>query len=345
MGSQALLRYSDAAARSAGVVINRYSTSFGMACRLLGGDARQDVGAIYALVRVADEAVDGAAAAAGLGPAEVADQLDRLEEETELALRTGYSTNLVVHAFARTARRCGITAELTRPFFGSMRADLTVTEHDDASLERYIYGSAEVVGLMCLRVFETMPGARPGHRQELEHAARSLGSAFQKVNFLRDLAEDSGELGRRYLPGGDRPSLDEEAKSLLVAQIRTELAAAARGIPWLPPGARRAVRLAHALFSTLVDRLDAVPAERLLQSRIRVSGPSKAAIAARVLIQPTRGEHGEVGSPDDDGEVGSLDDDSGIRSCGDGTLGEHDHADGQGSQNRHDGPGKQGARR
>ncbi|HXD28451.1 MAG TPA: squalene/phytoene synthase family protein, partial [Arthrobacter sp.] len=264
------------------VVISRYSTSFGLACRLLGPAARHDIENIYALVRVADEAVDGAAAAAGLDAAAVAAQLDRLEQELESALAVGYSTNMVVHAFALTARRHGISTGLTRPFFASMRADLTVARHDDASLEDYIYGSAEVVGLMCLRVFRSMPGAVAGHDGELEAAARSLGSAFQKVNFLRDLAADQDDLGRRYLQATHGPVFDDAAKDALVAQIRTELAAAATGFPFLAPGARRAVALAHGLFSALVDRLDAVPAGHLLSRRVRVSGAGKAAVLLRV---------------------------------------------------------------
>lgn len=283
MSIKDLSKYSDAAGRSAGVVISRYSSSFGLACRMLGHHARRDIENIYALVRVADEVVDGAAAAAGLDVVAVGEQLNRLEQETELALRSGYSTNLVVHAFARTARACGIQTSLTQPFFASMRADLTVTRHDADSLDEYIFGSAEVVGLMSLRVFQTMPGASREHDEELERAARSLGSAFQKVNFLRDLAADGQELGRDYLSGPGAPPLDEPAKNKLVAQIRAELTQAEAGIQLLAPGARRAVRLAHGLFAALVDRLDAAPAEHLLQRRIRVPGTAKATIALRAI--------------------------------------------------------------
>ncbi|WP_372697455.1 phytoene/squalene synthase family protein [Arthrobacter sp. JSM 101049] len=275
-----LTRYSDTASRSAGVVISRYSTSFGMACRLLGPAARRHVENIYALVRVADEAVDGAAAAAGLDAAAVGAQLDRLEQEVDTALATGYSTNMVVHAFASTSRLFGIGQDLTGPFFESMRADLTIARHDGTSLDRYIYGSAEVVGLMCLRVFRAMPGAVPGHDDELEAAARSLGSAFQKVNFLRDLAADQDELGRRYLGDG---AFDDAAKTALVAEIRAELAAAGQGMVFLAPGARRAVSLAHGLFSALVEQLDSVPVSHLLRHRVRLSGPGKAVILLRVV--------------------------------------------------------------
>ncbi|GAA3673784.1 squalene/phytoene synthase family protein [Arthrobacter ginkgonis] len=281
-----LTRYTQTATRSAAVVISRYSTSFGLACRLLPPGARRDVENIYALVRVADEAVDGAAAAAGLDPAAVGEQLDRLEQETAAALRTGYSTNLVVHAFAGSARSAGIGMDLVEPFFASMRADLTVAEHSAESLGEYIYGSAEVVGLMCLRVFQTLPGAAQGRDAELAAAARSLGAAFQKVNFLRDLAADTRELGRTYFSDAGPADFDEARKHGLVADIRADLAAAAPGIGLLAPGARRAVGLAHGLFSALADRIEQVPAAELLTSRVRVGGPGKARVALRVLARP-----------------------------------------------------------
>lgn len=199
-GPTALQRYSATASSSARVVITRYSTSFSLACRMLGSPAREHISNVYALVRLADEVVDGVAREAGLKAQEVAAALEQLEAETEAALASGYSTNMIVHAFACTARSQGITTELTRPFFASMRSDLLVTRHDDATLQGYIYGSAEVVGLMCLAVFRCMPDAPAGHEAQTETAARRLGAAFQKVNFLRDLATDTSELGRSYFP-------------------------------------------------------------------------------------------------------------------------------------------------
>jgi hypothetical protein len=145
--------YDRVAEETASVVIRRYSTSFGLAARLLGGDVRQHVENIYALVRVADEIVDGAAEESGLDRVGAARQLNELERETDAAVAEGFSSNLVVHAFALTARETGFGTEYTAPFFESMRTDLTATEHDAESFDRYVYGSAEVVGLMCLRAF------------------------------------------------------------------------------------------------------------------------------------------------------------------------------------------------
>lgn len=288
MEHTALERYTEAASSSAGVVIRRYSTSFSLACRMLDHASRRHISNIYALVRLADEVVDGVAREAGLDPHAVAEALARLEAETEAALRTGYSTNLIVHAFACTARDQGIGPALTRPFFASMRADLSVATHDAETLEQYIYGSAEVVGLMCLRVFRSMPQAPTGHAAELEKAARHLGSAFQKVNFLRDLAEDTGQLGRSYFPGLDPAAFTDAHKDALVADIRADLAAAELGIAHLAPRAARAVRMAHGLFGALVNELDRTDAEQLAHRRVSVPARRKALVALRTAIGTRR---------------------------------------------------------
>ena len=288
MGMDPLGHYSETATRSARVVIGSYSTSFGLACFILGAKERRHIENIYALVRIADEVVDGAASAAGLDPEAVCWQLDNLEQETQRALACGYSTNLVVHAFALTARRTGIDVQLTKPFFASMRTDVLKTVHSAETLAQYIYGSAEVVGLMCLKVFQAMEGSATGHEQELVHSARSLGAAFQKVNFLRDLGADSGDLGRYYFPGLDPASFNNAHKQELLADIRQDLAAARVGMDFLAPPARRAVRLAHDLFLALVVRIDHVPADQLVQRRVRVPNWQKSWIGVRVFLSRPR---------------------------------------------------------
>ncbi|WP_431860146.1 phytoene/squalene synthase family protein [Micrococcus terreus] len=278
--------YTRTAAAAAGQVIGQYSTSFALACRTLPRRTRADIASIYALVRVADEVVDGTARAAGLDPTPVRAALDDLEAEVDRAVATGFSTNLVVHAFADVARRHGIGTELTAPFFASMRADLDVAKHDRDSLGDYIYGSAEVVGLMCLQVFFALPGTRAStesEREFLRESARRLGAAFQKVNFLRDLAADQDQLGRTYLPGSDQTQLDGPTKDRLVADLRADLDAALPGIHALDRRARRAVMLAHRLFGELAARIDAVPAQRLVRERISVPTAVKARLAVQVL--------------------------------------------------------------
>lgn len=281
--------YASAATRSADRVIDSYSTSFGAATRLLGAPVRARVRSIYALVRVADEIVDGAALGSGLTPEQIAEVLDEYEARTEQALASGFSSDLVVHAFALTARSCGITTELTRPFFASMRADLTVTEHDPDSFEEYVYGSAEVVGLMCLHVFATDRSPVPvAPSPQLLDGARRLGAAFQKVNFLRDLRADAEGRGRSYFPGVDPATLTEDEKRTLLADIRGDLAAAGAAIEQLPDTSRTAVRTVHDLFAALADRLERTDAASLRTSRVRVPDAQKTAIITRAVLRERR---------------------------------------------------------
>lgn len=282
-----LERYAETAQRSARVVIGSYSTSFSLACKMLDRTTARHIANIYALVRLADEVVDGVAEQAGLNADQVATALADLEAQTEQGMRSGYSTNLLVHAFSTTARATGIDTELTRPFFASMRQDLVRSEHDARSLEAYIYGSAEVVGLMCLQVFRAMPGSHQCHSAAATAAARSLGSAFQKVNFLRDLAADSQQLGRNYFPSSPAQGFSEAHKSALVAEIYADLAVAEEGIALLPPGAARAVRMAHDLFAELNRQLERTAATELLTRRISVSAPRKALIAVKTVLATT----------------------------------------------------------
>lgn len=276
-----LALYGRAAHRSAATIIHEYSTSFGMATRLLAPAIRPRVEDVYALVRVADEIVDGAAAEAGLSAEEIREVLATLEADTERAMRTGYSANVVVHAFARTARSAGFGPELTRPFFASMRRDLDPVDFTADELRDYVYGSAEVVGLMCLAVFLADTPVPDATRRRLEVGARRLGAAFQKINFLRDLGVDYAELGRSYFPGIDPARLTERQKLALVVDIDCDLGAAADTIPELPENCRRAIVAAHGLFAELSDRIRSTPAPELLARRVRVPTRTKLAILLR----------------------------------------------------------------
>jgi phytoene/squalene synthetase len=284
--------YDAVADQTASLIIRRYSTSFGMASRLLGAGVRQPVENIYALVRVADEIVDGGAEEAGLDRLAAGRLLNAYELETERALDEGYSADLVVHAFARTARAAGFGTELTKPFFASMRADLHATVHDPQSFADYVYGSAEVVGLMCLRVFVTGHSYPPEQLATLETGARALGAAFQKVNFLRDLAADHDELGRSYFPGIDVTRLTDDQKNVLLDDIDADLGRAAQTLPLLPRSSRRAVALAHRLFAELSRRLRATPADELIRTRVRVPDPVKLRIALGAATMSGRAPRG-----------------------------------------------------
>lgn len=294
-----LERYSAASERAAGRIIAAYSTSFGLATRLLGPRHRTHVRNIYALVRVADELVDGVAAEAMVDAEAQRTMLDELEADVEQALRTGYSSNPIVHAFGRTARAAGIDASLTGPFFASMRTDLRVAdspgrdvttgggeaapqEFDAVAHAEYVYGSAEVVGLMCLRVFLRDEQISSAQSARLEYGARRLGAAFQNVNFLRDLADDTDRLGRSYLTAGAEMTPERQAE--WITTIRAQLGDAEAVLPELPRDARVAVGCAYRLFSKLTDRLAETPAEQLRTRRVRVADPVKAILVLRSAL-------------------------------------------------------------
>ena len=277
--------YNRASHAAAKEVIYSYSTSFGLATRLLDKSHRHHVENIYAMVRVADEIVDGSAAEAlgrdsATGPEKM---LSEFEEETYRAMQLGYSTNLILHAFAQTARLVGIERDIVEPFFTSMRMDLTETEHDQKSFEAYVYGSAEVVGLMCLAVFVHNRSYTSEEKRILVSGARALGAAFQKVNFLRDLAADFDRLGRSYFPKVSVENFDESTKERLVSDIRNDLEVSSRSLPLLPMGARRAVAAAQLLFQELNQKISRTPAQELKSRRISVGNTRKLVLLARAL--------------------------------------------------------------
>jgi len=279
--STGLSLYTEAAQRASAEVIDTYSTSFGWASKLLGQAEQQPVRNIYALVRVADEIVDGAADEAQDDPAKL---LYELEAETYRALDSGFSTNLVVHAFAHTAREVGIKRDIIEPFFHSMRMDLTEREHDQKSFDTYVYGSAEVVGLMCLKVFMHGHDYSKEERVTLISGARALGAAFQKVNFLRDLSADFKRLGRSYFPNVNVANFDEATKVRLIEDIWADLAKSALTLPLLAPGSRKAVAAAQMFFEALNERISKTPAETLIETRISVPNNQKLVILAKVIL-------------------------------------------------------------
>lgn len=281
-----LALYTQAAEAASAVVIDNYSTSFGWATKLLGKEDRHHVRNIYALVRVADEIVDGAAAEAltsaiGLDPHAM---LDKLEQETYRAVECGFSTNLVVHAFAYTAREVDIKRELIQPFFNSMRTDLFQRVHDKRSFEAYIYGSAEVVGLMCLQVFLSRISTRDEEKAEFVRGARALGAAFQKVNFLRDLSADFDKLGRSYFPLIRVEDFNNSERDRLVEDIRNDLQTSKSALRKLPASSKRAVGAALMFFEALNEKIAKTPANQLVRKRIRVSDPQKIFILTKAMF-------------------------------------------------------------
>lgn len=278
--------YSQAAQKSAREVIYSYSTSFGMATRLIDPSLRKHIESIYAMVRVADEIVDGSAAEAAkieskLDPER---EIENFERECFQAMQLGYSTNLVLHAFGITAREVGIKKEIVKPFFDSMKMDLTDTEHDEQSFKKYVYGSAEVVGLMCLRAFIHDREYTSEQHQIMNEGALALGSAFQKVNFLRDLSADFSKLGRSYFPDVNVGNFDEATKKRLVEDIESELDKARNAIPLLPKTAARAVKAACELFGSLNKKIAKTDSSELINTRISVSNGKKFLILANSYL-------------------------------------------------------------
>lgn len=254
----------------------RYSTSFSMASTLFPESIRKHIYAIYGVVRIADEIVDSYRAP------DAAFRLQQLHHEVANALQTGYSTNPIVHAFAITAQRYSIDASLIDPFFESMATDLSEKTFSKKAYDRYIYGSAEVVGLMCLKVFTDN---HPYQYQELEKGARALGSAYQKVNFLRDMHADYSELGRIYFPGVTYESFDDATKLAIINDIKSDFRTAEAAIQHIPRPARRAVRASYAYYFTLLKRLEKTPAKELLNRRIRVPDPQKLALYVKARFE------------------------------------------------------------
>lgn len=281
-----LALYTQAAEKSSAIVIDQYSTSFGWATKLLSPYERRHVRNIYALVRVADEIVDGAAAEAldkYLG-ADPHSMLDKFEQETYRAVECGFSTNLVIHAFAQTAREVKIKRELIQPFFNSMRTDLFQRVHDKRSFEAYVYGSAEVVGLMCLQVFLHHTSVSDSEKAEFVAGARALGAAFQKVNFLRDLSADFDKLGRSYFPLVRVEDFNNSERDRLVDDIRNDIDLAKVALLKLPKGSQKAVAAALMFFEELNEKIAGTPANELIKKRIRVTNPKKILILLKAMF-------------------------------------------------------------
>lgn len=257
------------------LLTKRYSTSFSLSSQLFDRSIRPDIFAIYGMVRIADEIVDtyrGDDARA---------QLDALQLAVTDAIRLSYSTNPILHAFALTARKFGIGRDLIEPFFDSMRTDLTATIFNEADYRRYIYGSAEVVGLMCLKVFV---GGDAQRYEALKDGAQKLGAAYQKVNFLRDMKADYDELGRVYFPGVTFETFTENDKQAIIADIKRDFSAADPVISQLPKTAKKAVRASYYYYSELAGGLDAMSADQIKTSRARVADWRKLTLLAKARL-------------------------------------------------------------
>lgn len=278
-----LHHYDRTAQHAAHQIIRRYSNSFSLASNLLRGHVKTDIRNLYAVVRIADEIVDGAGYGAGLDTQQCQQLLDDYERQVLAAPHQRLHSDPVLHAYAISARRCEFKDEYLSAFFASMRRDLSPQSgNKQQEFDGYIYGSAEVIGLLCLQAFLVGQNPTPDARGVMEHGARTLGAAFQKINFLRDIANDTQFLGRTYFPQLEEQELDDALKAELVADIRSDLTVARSSISYLPANARIGVIVATEIFAELTNDIDRISAAELLSTRVSLSPARKVIVLARV---------------------------------------------------------------
>lgn len=259
--------YDQTSFKTSKIVTENYSTSFSYATRLLEKNRREAIYAIYGFVRFADEIVDT------FHEWDKENLLDKFEEDLNQALKQGISLNPVLHSFQLVVRQYKIPGEYINAFLASMRSDLSKKEYKTKlEANTYIYGSADVVGLMCLRVF--CDGDEELF-QNLKHPAMKLGSAFQKVNFLRDIKNDVEHLGRTYFPRINGFGFNETTKKQIIEEIEQDFHEAYQGIKKLPNDSKLAVLLAYYYFRNLLRKLENTPANEILNRRIRISNARK----------------------------------------------------------------------
>ncbi len=253
-----------------------YSTSFSLGIRLLAKEYRWAVFATYGFVRVADEIVD---TFHGYDKTRL---LSEFKQQTYQAIEDRISTNPVLHSFQLAVNQFGIGKDLIEPFFNSMEEDLQTVSHNNDSYNQYIYGSAEVVGLMCLRIF--CKGDDSLYQHLLPHA-RSLGAAFQKVNFLRDIKSDIDERGRVYFPGVDFSNFTDEEKIEIIQDVKKDFSHAYKGIVQLPVGCRLGVYTAYIYYLKLLEKIERTTALDIKQSRIRIPNSQKIYLLAESYLK------------------------------------------------------------
>jgi phytoene/squalene synthetase len=253
-----------------------YSTSFSSAIRLLHCDIRQPIYNIYGFVRFADEIVDT------FHDHDKATLLAEFKKETFLALERKISLNPILNSFQQTVNQYNIDHELIEAFFQSMEMDLYKKTYDIRNFNEYIYGSAEVVGLMCLYVFCE---GRKELYEKLKIPARALGAAFQKVNFLRDIKADYSDLSRMYFPGCDFNNFTERDKKQIEAGIHNDFKEAYKGILKLPMKSRFGVYVAYKYYLSLFKKIKGLEPARVLQTRIRIPDYKKAMIVFRAGVK------------------------------------------------------------
>jgi phytoene/squalene synthetase len=259
------------------LVIKRYSTSFYFSSSLLSKTIRQDIFNIYGFVRLADEIVDT------FHEYPKKELLEDFEKELWRSVDNKISLNPILNSFQHTVNKYSIPKDLINSFLDSMKMDLEKKEYNSVEeYRKYIYGSADVVGLMCLKVF--VKGSESSFA-ELSPFAISLGSAFQKVNFLRDLKDDSNVLNRVYFPNVDMNNFNEKSKKEIILEIEKDFENAVKGIVKLPKNSKFAVYIAYRYYNKLLKKLKRTSSENIVKKRIRIHNLQKFIVIARSYVK------------------------------------------------------------
>jgi 15-cis-phytoene synthase len=266
MGMDAKRLFDQTTLECSRLITQRYSTSFTLGIKTLDKKYHLPIYAIYGFVRYADEIVDT------FHDKDKKYLLDLFKKDTYEAIENKISLNPVLHAFQLIVNQYHIDLDLIEAFLKSMEMDLDFKTYNDSKYHEYIYGSAEVVGLMCLKVF--VEGDLEKYNS-LKDPACKLGSAFQKVNFLRDIKSDFEERGRVYFPGVDFNNFDKSAKQLIEEDIQKDFDDALDGIKRLPVGAKMGVKVAYLYYQKLFDKIKGLPPEIITQERIRIPNSRK----------------------------------------------------------------------
>jgi len=262
--------------KSSKLTTNTYSTSFSLGIRVFNKKFHNPIYAIYGFVRFGDEIVDSFH---GFDKKRL---LEKFRKDTFEAIEDGISLNPILNSFQWVVNKYGIDRELIEQFLESMEMDLHDQDYNQSLFEKYILGSAEVVGLMCLRVFVD---GNDQEYQRLKPAAMSLGSAFQKVNFLRDLKADHAVLGRSYFPGINVKALDESTKEQIINDIEVDFKHAYEGIKQLPRGARFGVYVAYIYYLSLLRKIKRTHASIIMKERIRIPNREKYRLLATSAVK------------------------------------------------------------
>ena len=269
-------KYSKLSFEISEIVTREYSTSFYTASRIFDREIREGIFSIYGFVRLADEIVDS------FHDYDKESLLNRFENDCYDALRQGISVNPVLHSFQKTVRKYHIPEEDISAFLTSMKKDLVKKCYDNQrDAQEYIYGSADIVGLMCLKIFCNGNGSL---YDELAYPAMKLGSAFQKVNFLRDLKDDTEILGRYYFKYINLNGFDEAAKMQIIEGIEDDFREALKGLRRLPARSSTAVYVAYSYYLALLKKIKNSPAEEIMNKRIRISNFRKMLILMKSVI-------------------------------------------------------------